>query len=206
MVSTPVNPGAGAYILGTSPTANINKRQVTLSKISGRLHDAVWKHFFKYCEYVLAFTDSVTSPLEYRLISVLVRSSRELGADWPSRLRNAVNYYPGLSYKLKNTTGPCVLPRRRIYKGRYSISDIIDLMENTLSLLSCEKDVVIGIEHYGSLLVCCCYLTFALADDLFFEVFERHDIRRQNAITKKTFRTSVGIIDIQSGMMWPFKS
>lgn len=202
---TPVNPGAGAYVLGTTLTVALNRRQVTLTKTSGRLHDAVWKHFFKYCESVLVFANATDSPIEYRLISVLVRSSKELGADWPSRLRNAVNYQAGLCYKLRNSTGPSVLPRRRIYKGRYSVTEVIDLMENTLGLLAKEKDVILGIEYYGTLLVCCSYLCFALIDDLFFDIFERHNVHRQNGIAKSNFRSSVGIIDTQSGMMWPFK-
>lgn len=203
--STPVNPGAGAYVLEATHPVALNKRQITIAKTTGRLHDAVWKSFFKYCESILAFADATNSPIEYRLISVLVRSFKELGADWPSRLRNAVNYQAGLCYKLKNSTGHNVLPRRRIYRGRYSVSEVIDLMENNLGILAGEKDVIVGIENYGTLLVCCSYLCFALVDDLFFDIFERHDVHRPNGIAKSSFRSSVGIIDTESGMMWPFK-
>ena len=205
MSTSPVNPGAGAYVLGTTPATALNKRQVTLTKTSGRLHDAVWKQFFKYCESVLTFADATNSPIEYRLISVLARSSKELGPDWPSKLRNAVNYQAGLCYKLKNVAGPTILSRRGIYKGRYSIVEIIDLMENTLAHLAGEKDVIKDLENYGTLLICCSYLCFALVDDLFFDVFERHDSKRTNGISKHSFRSSMGLVEARNGMIWPFK-
>ena len=78
-------------------------------------------------------------------------------------------------------------------------------MENTLGLLAGEKDVIKDLENYGTLLICCSYLCFALADDLFFDVFERHDVKRSNGIAKHGFRSSVGLVEAQSGMMWPVK-
>ncbi len=170
----PMSPGAGAYMIETTHTTALNRRQITLRKTSGRLHDVVWRHFFKYCESLLALADAATSPIEYRLISAFVRSSRELGADWPSRLRNAVNYQAGFCYKLLATSGPTILPRRRIYRRRYGIAEVVDLMENALSHLAGQKNIALGIENYGVLLVCYSYLTFALADDLFFDLFSRH--------------------------------
>lgn len=93
------HPGAGSFRLTCGAFLSANDREITLRKSSSRIHDELWQIWFDLCNtFLKKYSSSLGSQLEQRLYAAMDLSARKLGRDWPSALRNAVNYRPGLAY------------------------------------------------------------------------------------------------------------
>ena len=124
----------GAFLLQCRLRLNVTEREVELTSRKDRLHDAVWRHLWRYLNALFkAHGPATSNSLEYRLFSCLEEASRILGEDWPSLLRNAVNYRPGLGYQAVQR-----LDRLEIHRAIREISEmdfdtIVPLLETELT-------------------------------------------------------------------------
>ncbi len=92
-------PGAGALLLSVGPYVSGTNRELTLRPSRSQLHDALWHCLDRLVADVFANADQQANPLEFRLWWCLHEANLRLGADWPSKLRNLVNYVPGRGYR-----------------------------------------------------------------------------------------------------------
>ena len=64
-----------------------------------QLHDALWTRFHEIITKLFGYADQLANPLEYRMLWCVQEMCSRLSADWPSRVRNLVNYLPGGAYR-----------------------------------------------------------------------------------------------------------
>src|SRR5258708_36866669 len=93
------SPGAGCFRLICGAHTTLTDRQVMLEKSGGRVHDEIWRIWFESCaSRVKRLCGGSSGSGEERLFTAIGRSARNIGNDWPSAFRNAVNYHPGFAY------------------------------------------------------------------------------------------------------------
>jgi hypothetical protein len=93
------SPGAGTYIMKCEKAQNIGLADVELKKpSSSRLHDVIWRNFFKEIRNLYKLTIGGGQKEEERLFISIKKSADILGDTWPSDLRNMLNYHPGKGY------------------------------------------------------------------------------------------------------------
>src|SRR5262249_55065260 len=103
-VSAPTPPskkvGTGSFTLSCGPPVSGSERELIISKSKeSRLHEHLWKMFFSMCDNkIKQYPAGTLDNLEERLFTCFQRSAARLGTDWPSSLRNVVNYRPGFAY------------------------------------------------------------------------------------------------------------
>lgn len=95
---TSPTPGAGCFRLEVGPDVSAVTRVVTLRKHGTRVHEEIWTLWYDLLQSHLQPLFSASDYAEVRMYSAMLRASHTLGPDWPSALRNAVNYRPGFAY------------------------------------------------------------------------------------------------------------
>ena len=93
------NPGAGALHFTVDPYSTATLRTLSLTPGKGPLHQGLWSTSYRVISDICAHSDQHLGVEEYRCWSSLKSAGDLLGADWPSKLRNAVNYRPGEAYR-----------------------------------------------------------------------------------------------------------
>lgn len=93
--------GAGAYECELVPASSVNSRDAMLIRKNGRLHDCIWKLWRRVLDSVSKGSKDGKS----EWCSVAVKAFDELGDDWPSALRNEINYAPGVAYDAARQRG-----------------------------------------------------------------------------------------------------
>lgn len=91
-----VGAGTFRFVCGTSLTST--EREVVLRRQKGRAHDALWKSWVTLINNIIQTSPPVSGSDEERLFTTMRAAAAALGPDWPSALRNVVNYRPGFSY------------------------------------------------------------------------------------------------------------
>ncbi len=99
LASAVAQPSAGALFFDLGPPLSAMNRTVVLQPSGLHLHSAVWKRFEGLLSEVFLHSDQSASPLEYRMLRSLHEVFVRLGFDWPSEVRNLVNYRPGYAYR-----------------------------------------------------------------------------------------------------------
>lgn len=101
-------PGGGAFLVSafTDPLTNQSQVRIQDAKRS-HFHEAVWANSDNELRKAfnwISLQSSTRSPsadelLDMRALNLFVKTKFQVGAVWPSKLRNALNYRPGYSYR-----------------------------------------------------------------------------------------------------------
>lgn len=174
MASSEEQPGAGALYLAVAPYTTATTRTMILRPSRAQLHDAVWTVTHRLVSEVSAESSEYANPSEHRLWSALKRAGDRLGADWPSRLRNAVNYKPGCGYREVTRTGEIDIARHMARFTLNSVNDLIDEFENEVIAITARlSDPGADVRLSSRLLGLYAVLTAFIVDTLHVDVLER---------------------------------
>lgn len=130
LAGSTTQPGAGAFEMAVGPYGSATNREVVLRPSKSQLHHALWTTFHRLIEDLFGRADQSGNPLEYRLIWCLHEVPQRLGPDWPSTIRNLVNYLPGRAYRevIRSTEIDTAQYVRR--KSPFNIEKLISNFEN----------------------------------------------------------------------------
>jgi len=99
LANSTVQPGAGAMIFALKAYSTGITREIHLSPSRAQLHDSLWAIFHRLVDELYSAADQGANPLEYRLLWCIREAQLRISRDWPSRVRNLVNYRPGHAYR-----------------------------------------------------------------------------------------------------------
>jgi len=194
--------GQGSFKLKCGPTINSSERELSIHKNGTRIHDDVWRLFFNTTGALLRkYSMSSGSSLEVRLFTCFERSSFILGFDWPSALRNFVNYRPGFAYNTVRRVQTLDSFRYLRHETSGDIQNVIDRFESNIATVRSPDDILNKPKIVIKLLVDLTFLIYALTTELHFELLERNNIDRRWRDSRLKFVNQEGLYP--SGKVWP---
>lgn len=166
------SPGQGCYKCVCGGAQSVTDRLLILEKSDSRIHDELWRLWFRTCaDRHARLSANSSGSNEARLFAAIAQSARNLGEDWPSAFRNAVNYRQGYAYAAGR--GEYVLKSFNFLRNplSYDFADIIDRLENAVVSArspSAEPQKVL------ELLIWTTFALHAIATELHCELIDRH--------------------------------
>lgn len=194
-------PTQGTYevICGTALGAGV--REVQLLKRSRRLHEQLWKTTFGLIETVLGEVDvAQAAQEEIRLFRAILATAQVLGDDWPSALRNVVNYRPGFAYTAPRFHAT-IDSFAYLSSQTQTIDGVVDRLENNNLAMRSELSVEAQPKTAAKMLVDMTLLLNRIAHALHDEVVDRGGIDRRWLNSKRRFAHQQGVLT--SGVPWP---
>jgi hypothetical protein len=93
--------GAGTYEISLGVPTSTDSRLLRITKTKARrLHDQLWNSFFAENDSILKSEgNEQANQFEYRIQNIICIAGKRFGNTWPSDIRNAVNYRPGIGYR-----------------------------------------------------------------------------------------------------------
>lgn len=191
----------GTYEISCGDALSAGTRQVHLVKRSRRVHEQLWTTIFDLMNcFYRDVGAGVASPQEERLFLAIINSARVLGDDWPSTLRNVVNYRPGFAY-----TAPRF--RNRLDTFTYltskvqTVDGVVDRLENSNLAMRAEPSVSAQPNVAARMLVDITILLSRIAHELHDEIVDRSGIDRRWLASKRRFAQQQGLLS--TGTPWP---
>lgn len=184
------NPGAGVYRIELGKYLSNDHREVTLRRANqSRMHDRLWIDFFNQNEDLLSkHGDEQANQLEYRMHYAISLSQKRFGHTWPSDIRNAVNYRPGLAYRAVRDASTQILRSLRGKQLPISVFDAIGHLESELLSVPNGSSVRDYVEASCRALIFLGIITTAMAEENYQEVINRNGFdRRWSAIRRKYY-------------------
>lgn len=194
--------GAGTYQLLCGTQVSATDRQIALRKRNGRLHEQLWSNLFSALKTLTcAVPKGSADPLEERIYLALLNSTNRFGLDWPSKLRNSVNYRPGYAYDAV---------RRSSLLGSFGFlrvdrpQDLLELVgrleTNTIEARNSKSlDSVTRLQAH--MLVDTTLLLHLLATTLQDDLVSRHGLDRRWNMKRDSFAERNGLV--LAGGRWP---
>jgi hypothetical protein len=198
----PRPPGAGAYKLTCSTRLSETSRELLLRKSTGRMHDGLWQVWFEICaEYATKHNALRGNSLEDRVFSSIVRTGRHLKHDWPSTIRNLVNYRPGFGYDFIRRVGAIGSFTFIRTDDAEDVERIVNRFENSAAGASAGNAMEQAPRTVVQLLVDLAFLVHVAATDLYQEIAERRSLDRRRQNLRQRFLTECGM-QCERGI-WP---
>ena len=198
-VNGSANPGAGTYRLECAGSLNAIERQVDLTRSTGRLHDGLWRSWHA----LMTSFRSLDMPdrLDVRLLNSFARASATLGEEWPSEVRNIINYRPGAAYDA--VRGATVLGNLSVLPSMIGlkVSDAIDGLESSVSLLEKGRPIAAQLRPVATCLVHFAVGLYALTEALHSDLVERARLDPRWQRARAQFRRTRGLTD--GRFCWP---
>ncbi len=191
----------GTYEVICGPALSAGTREILLVKRSRRVHEQLWTTIFGLIGDVYNEVGAgVALPQEERLFLAIINSARMLGDDWPSSLRNVVNYRPGFAY---------TAPRFRSGIDSFSylsaqgqtIDGLIDRLENNNIVMRAAPSVEAQPKVAARMLVDLTILISRIAHALHDEIVDRSGVDRRWLASKNRFSQQRGLL--VAGTPWP---
>lgn len=187
--------GAGTYEFRCESQVSVTDRQVRLRKRSGRIHEQLWQTVFGLLDKIQrSVPQGSADPIEDRLYLAVLNSARRLGNDWPSQLRNLVNYRPGFAYDSvrqgSNLDSFGFVP----VDEPSDLADLIDRMEtNVISAVS-SRPLELEARLAAHVLVDLTFLIDLIANTLHDDLVERHGLDRRWTLKRNSFAARNGLV------------
>jgi hypothetical protein len=195
--------GTGSFSLTCGTPLNGAEREVVIAKSKeSRLHEHLWKLLFSMCASKLsAYPGGTLDILEERLFTCIQRSSAKLGPDWPSSLRNLINYRPGFAYDTVRRTR--VLDNFDYLRG-YNCCPVpllIDRLENNLALVHSSNSIASHPKIVSRMLVDFTFLLNAFVFELYSDLLLRNGLDSRWKNNRDRFLKGNGLLC--DGGFWP---
>ncbi len=203
LAGSAVQPPAGALRLAVGPYVSATNREIVLRPTKLQMHDAVWQRFKELTFDVFNVTDELSNGLEYRLFWCMYELAHRLGADWPSKVRNIINYRPGRAYRevIRTTEIDIAKYLRRATPFRFesAVSDFEDHLVKIKAGKWPEQEVPL----LCRLLVLFAIILAAISTELHEEMIDRTSTdRRWLDLRHRFFQLHCPGID---GAIWPLR-
>lgn len=203
LANAPKQPYAGAWKFSIAPYVSANVRGVTLEAARTQLHDAHWKRFHNLVADAFSQCDQNANPLEYRLFWCMHEAQRRLGPDWPSSVRNIVNYRPGRAYR--EVIGATEIDAAPYIRSRSPLTSetLISSLEDTILRFKPTGQVPDDVASLCRLLVLFSAAVAGLSEGLHADILHRSSTdRRWLDLRTRFLRTNcAGNV---AGTVWPF--
>jgi hypothetical protein len=202
LASTPgAKLGAGAYRLDCDAYVSATDRTIALQRDHARLHEAVWRCTTR-CLRQARLDARTTNIGEERLYSAIEDAAKKLGEDWPSAIRNTVNYRPGCGYREVLKKGQIDTLRYLKKAERLTIEKIVDALEDELRAIVKTADPAENPAARCRLLLHLTLLLHALTTNLHQELIERRAFDRRWTNLRTNFLQRQGVT--AAGVTWPY--
>jgi hypothetical protein len=177
-------------------------REVSLHCIKKPLHDAMWGRVAEIFGELLSSADANASPLEYRALRCFDEAKRRLTAAWPSAIRNAVNYVPGLGYRevLRRTDIDVVRYLRNSYP--LDAAKVVSEFENHVFRVGPKAQPGDDVPSACRLMLLFALLLAGITCNLHAELLDRNSLDRRWLLLRNNFLRQRGVLT--SGIAWPF--
>lgn len=132
------HPGAGAFTMTLKVPATGHQRpELHVSKSVSHFHEAVWLHSTAEARAALDWVSKAAQSrnassdefLTIRALSSICNPLFDGRPTWPSRLRNALNYRPGFSYRSVVRNNLLRVKSRLAKRGLAELSDVVTYCE-----------------------------------------------------------------------------
>jgi hypothetical protein len=191
--------GAGTFAVTCGSSISLTDREVLLKKGSGRVHDHLWRVVFAAIESFVKLSPPTVGSLEERLYTAVLQSSRFLGSDWPSAVRNLVNYRPGVGYgAVRRLVG---IPAIKRHEQPVKFENLLERFENDVAALDASRALEAQIAAASKSLVTLTFMLNALVREIYKDTLSRSGLDRRWDRSRDRFLTSHGVIS-ESGC-WP---
>ncbi len=192
--------GAGPYRLRCGRILSVTQRQLDLRRAKGRSHDALWKLWGVIVDDLISTSAPLSGSEEERLFIAIRRAATTLGPDWPSELRNVVNYRPGFAYRAGR------MPARRISLKHipvvpHGFSDHLSSFESSVAALTPNLPVSAQPDVVARLLVDYTLVLHTLSRAVYSEVVDRSGLDKRWQRNRSGFLEKHGV-SVQDGT-WP---
>lgn len=200
--ATPQKVNPGTFKVHCGQNISVTEREILLHQSSYRSHDQLWKTWISIVDLKLSgYKKSSTNTLEERLYLSQSHVAKILNPEWPSLIRNLVNYRPGFAYG--------AVRKRHILDGfrylntseSYNHEDIIDRFETNAAALQRYLQLDEQAKLSCQLLVDMTFLLHSIATDLHAEIVERHKLDSRWLKERKKFISDQGLTD--GTVSWP---
>lgn len=198
--------GAGTFRLTVGPMLSGTHRTVSLLRRNDRLHEAMWKEFFRYLGVVhQSSADPKSNPDEARLFAALASSASRFTPDWPSALRNAVNYTPGCGYGAVRGEDPTAAAKHLRAMYPQTTTDVIDRFEIDSGAHRSLEQLISDLPLATRQLISFASLVSALALELHDELIDRNTLDHRWRTARNSFflKTGVGAVPADA---WPYRT
>ena len=202
LAGSPVQPSAGPMYLTVDDYVSATNREISLKPSRSQYHDACWSLGQALIHKVFQDSDQNSNSMEYRLWWSLKRTADLWGPNWPSKIRNAVNYRPGYCYR--EVIGRDRIDTMKLLRQRMPVKfqDLIGQIEDAVMSIprGANPEACLGLS--SSLLGLYAIALSAIAKTLHLEVITRQlgDSRWRNL--RATFFSARCATSIRS--VWPF--
>ena len=191
----------GTYELSCGPALSTGYRDILLEKRPRRLHEQLLATLFDlFGRMYQEVGAGVAFPEEERLFLAIIESARILGNDWPSALRNLVNYRPGFAYaapRFRNSIDSF----NYLSTQKQTIGGLIDRLESNNIAIRNDPNIEAQPKVVARMLADLTLLLSRIANTLHDEVVDRSGIDRRWLMSKRRFATQQGLIS--DGVYWP---
>lgn len=195
--------GPGAFRFQCEEIVNSMERRLKLSRSKGRLHKVIWEQLFNYlCNLHKSRGDQKANQVEYRFFSTLSTLNGGLGIDWPSAIRNEINYYPGCAYtevRRANVMDSIRFIRRL---SPESITEVISDFELQGTGLPNIGQIRENPAPFARLVVLLAVVLDTYCHELYAEICDRRSFDRRWSNARVAFFRSKGVI-VQD-LIWPY--
>ncbi len=195
------SPGPGAFRFKCGPLVTATERQLVFAKTSGRLHDLLWKVLFERFDACSQTVNAdKTNQLEYRLFSALSGAVKQLRAEWPSTIRNAVNYQPGYGYVSVRQFAPFEVASYVRKPRQYGISEAVEKFENQLAAASMAEGA--DGRPAARMLLMLSILLHAISIEAHRDLIDRNSLDSRWSAARATFVRKHGLATEEG--VWPW--
>ena len=168
MAGATSRPGQGAFKVLVAERVSMTHSRIQIRK-ADRIHEATWKTAFGTIEAIASgqASMSVSEALFYEVLCSRAPFFLGSGFDWPSVVRNRVNYRPGFGYQLRHSK----FPIRQILEAWRGASEdkVLEILRSTESRVSGGEDFRFRVEMMFNTAI----VTYLLVRKLYRELVER---------------------------------
>lgn len=191
----------GTYEVTCEATVSAGVREVRLSKRHRRVHEQLWSTMFGLLDQVYSEIEpGAATQEEERLYLSLINSARVLGDDWPSALRNLVNYRPGFAYTAPRFVAS-VDSFTYLATSPQTIERIVGRLEDGNIAMRRDSDLIAQLKPAAKMLADVTLLLSRIAHALHDEIVDRDGVDRRWIQSRRRFAQEQGVIT--AGLPWP---
>lgn len=184
--------GTGTYELACEAETTAGFREVVLTKRKRRVHELIWSTVFRFLTKVV---DEIglgnALPEEERVYSALLETMKAFGPEWPSSLRNIVNYRPGFAYVAPRLSGSFQFSSF-LTSREQELTSVLGRLENATIAAKGQSDDFQRAKLQSRMLVDFTILINRLALDLNDDLADRLAIDRRIAESRRRFSRTHG--------------
>lgn len=189
--------GAGAFRVTCGSALSATQRTLQLRKLSGRSHDGLWRLWSGLVDEVFVTSRPLSGSSEERVFATMRRAVAILGPEWPSDLRNVINYRPGFAYRSVRSASLSSALRNVRDSPPYKFDELLATFESGVASLDSQLDVAEQLEVAVKVLASYTFVIHALSCAVHAEIVDRTGIDKRWLRSRASFlnRHTVGTRD-----------